>query len=93
MTRTAGIRYATERDWYMIRGRTLEAPGAHAQFHRLSADLVQSDEFLGEKHCWADREIKAISLRKDRPGSLTTWRTIGTTHHLRVVDRQIASLA
>jgi hypothetical protein len=91
MTRTAGIRYTIDRDWLVLRGRSLEKPGAFAQFHGLSRDLKGHKEFAGADHCWGDQEIRDCSGRRERPGSLTTWRAIGTRHHLCVVDRALAS--
>jgi hypothetical protein len=93
MTRTAGIRYTLERDWLLLRGHSLEKPGAFAQFHRLSRDLKNHKEFAGADHCWGDKEIRDCSARNERPGSLTTWRAVGTRHHLCVVDRAIASIS
>ncbi len=91
MTRTASIRYTIDRDWLVLRGRSLEKPGAFTQFHSLSRDLKDRKEFAGTDHCWGDQEIQDCSSRRERPGSLTTWRAIGTRHHLCVVDRALAS--
>jgi hypothetical protein len=92
MTRTANIRYTTDRDWLLLRGRSLEVPGAFAQFHGLSKDLLARVEFFGADHCWGDQEIRDCSKRSTRPGSLTSWRAVGTRHHIEVVSQQLTSL-
>ena len=88
---TAAIRYTTGDDWLIVRGATIKKAGGQ-QWFALAAQLTGRPEFAGSSHCQGDDFIDQCGGGTSGPGNLTTWRTVGTVHHLTVVDGQIASL-
>ena len=61
------------------------------QFRQLSATLRKRPEFYGTSFSWGDNYISNCADYATGPGSLTTWRQVGTNHHIAVVTNQIAS--
>ncbi len=85
---SASIRYTCEDDFYIYRGRGTRQRG-FKQFNILSEALIGSDEYYGVDHCEGDKYINTNGTLKLKPGSLTTWRWVGTCHHLTVVVNQL----
>lgn len=88
---SASIRYTLERDWLIIKGVSLSKGSKYKQFHSLSADLLQRNECFGESYSWGDRYIHECGNRATGPGNLTTWRAVGTNHHMALTCSQIMS--
>jgi hypothetical protein len=91
------LRYTTERDWRILKGRKNVRRGS-AQFYDLCAALVGMDCYAGRDFSWGDTCIAdaaasapegAHPLRNT--GNASTWRAIGTSHHLAFVSRLLAS--
>lgn len=89
MEPTASIRYATDIEWLILRGRSVRRGSGFAQFHGLSRTLIGRPEYRGAAFSWGDAYIDACARRTGNPGSLTTWRKVGTSHHLELVAQQI----
>lgn len=87
---SASIRYTTDNDWLLLKAGSLRKKG-FGQFHELSKVLLSRPEYKGASHCWGDEFIKLCAGRTTKPGSLTTWRKVGTNHHLTLVQQQVAS--
>lgn len=94
MQASATIRFTSENHWILVRGFGVRnrRHGGYDQFHRLAQTLTELDEFVGSDHCEGCGEIVEISQRSDRPGNLSTWRKIGTCHHLTLVTEQLSVL-
>ncbi len=90
MRLSAAIRYTTDSDWLLIKAGLLRKKG-FGQFHDLSKLLLSRPEYKGPSHCWGDEFISLCAGRTKNPGSLTTWRKVGTSHHLTLVQQQISS--
>lgn len=90
MRMSASIRYTTDRDWLIVKGRNVRQYGFE-QFFDLSQQIVNSPDYYGEGFSWGDQYIKRCAERQTGPGNATTWRKVGTSHHLTVVARQVAS--
>jgi hypothetical protein len=90
MTMTAAIRYTTDDDWLIVRGHKIRK--GDLQFQTLAGRLTARNEWQGGGHCWGDRYVDDAATRGGGPGGTTTWRAVGTNHHLTVVVAQIASL-
>ena len=88
---SAAIRYTVDDGWLIARGTNLRVAGAFRQFYRLSADIVGSRHYCGPDYSVGDQRIKQCASGKGGPGSLTTWRFIGTNHHLEKVARDLAT--
>ena len=90
----ANIRYTLETEWLICRGHkvTGAAYGGHAQFITLAAGLVADPRYCGASFSWGDGYIAQCAAGTVTSGNLTTWRAVGTNHHLAFVGRQIAKI-
>ena len=84
------IRYTIDNGWYIVRGENYKDFGLK-QYHELSRQILDSKYFFGTAFSWGDSYIQECANRSDRPGNLTTWRQVGTSHHIEKVTRDIAS--
>jgi hypothetical protein len=91
MRASASIRYTTAGDWLVLKGKGLRNYGFQ-QFHDLSKSLLKSPEYSGAEFSWGDQYIEDCASRNVSCGNLTTWRKVGTSHHIALVIEQIASL-
>lgn len=92
MRMSANLRYTLDRSWLMLKGRNVRDHGFE-QFNELCRMLVNSDGlFMGADYSWGDAYIDRAAQGTDGPGNATKWRQVGTSHHLAVVTKQIASL-
>lgn len=89
----ASIRYTITDDWLIARGRSLKGPvhGGFAQFQALCTQVVAHPAFCGAAFSWGDGYIDQCGQGQVGTGNLTTWRSVGTNHHLTFVARQLAS--
>ena len=87
----AAIRYTLSDSWLIAKGTNLRVAGAYAQFFALSAQIVGSRHYSGPDYSAGDKRIKECASRLVGPGNLTTWRFVGTNHHLEKVVRDLAS--
>ncbi len=90
---SAGIRYTLEEGWLIIRGMNLRKGKKGAQFHDLSSKLIKRNEYKGGEFSWGDDYIKKCAIEERGPGNLTTWRNVGTNHHITLVAAQLANLS
>lgn len=92
MRASASIRYTTDDDWLILKGQNLRDYG-YDQFHDVSDTLVNSGEYSGPEFSWGDWFIGECAGRRSSSGNLTTWRAVGTSHHISFVLRQVASFS
>lgn len=92
MRPSASIRYTTEDVWLILKGRNLRSHG-YKQFHDVSKTLVKNPAYSGPQFSWGDRYINDCANRLVSTGNLTTWRRVGTSHHIAFVTQQIANHA
>lgn len=83
------LRYTAAEHWLVLKGRRTD-PTGNAQFHRICQIIAAHPEFVGTPTGHADRRIAAGS--PEGPGNGTTWRMLGTTHHLDYVTLRLTSL-
>lgn len=91
MRMSASIRYTAPKEWLIVKGRNVRDHG-FAQFNALCSALVELPEFSGESFSWGDDFIAKCARREAGPGNATTWRKVGTNHHLTLVASQLANL-
>lgn len=91
MSMSAGLRYTTENEWLILKGRGVKKHGFE-QFNALCKKLVARDEYAGQDFSWGDSYIRRCANDEDGPGNATTWRKAGTSHHLAKVVGQLAAL-
>lgn len=91
MRASASIRYTMDEDWLVVKARSLRDHGFN-QFHEVCRTLVACSEYSGKDFSWGDRYIDECARNQTGPGNLTSWRKVGTSHHLTFVTAQLASL-
>ena len=92
MRASAGIRYTTEDVWLILKGKNLKDYG-YKQFHDVSKSLLTNAVYSGPEFSSGDRYIRDCANRVVSSGNLTTWRRVGTSHHIAYVTQQIANHA
>jgi hypothetical protein len=85
------IRYTAAEHWVVVRDGTRHRM---EEFHHLAMQIRRSEDaaFRGFEHCDGCETIVACSLRHTHPGNATTWRMVGTCHHLTTVLEQLSTL-
>lgn len=91
MQMSAQLRYTTETDWLVMKARNVKAHG-YGQFNDICRYLVTRPEYKGADFSWGDSAISEATAAGAASGNATTWRRIGTNHHLTFVVDQIANL-
>jgi len=87
----AAIRYTLDDLWMIVKRQSLSATPGYGQFNDASAILAARSEFMGAEHCKGCEFIASCGAGGPR-GNQTTWRTVGTCHHLTKTTQQLASL-
>jgi hypothetical protein len=90
MLMSANIRYTASNAWLVVKGRNVRQYGFD-QYFELSKLLVDREEYCGSDFSWGDRYIADCAEGVQGPGNATTWRKVGTNHHLTLVTRQLAN--
>ena len=92
------VRYTGELIWLLAKGTAYrrkkdkqQSVPANVQYPRLCNMIMQHREWKGASFSWGDGYIAACANGTDGPGSPTTWRAVGTNHHLTLVVDQLAS--
>jgi hypothetical protein len=91
MTRSASIRYTTEDNWLIVKGRSVKYFGS-GQYYSLCQTLIHRQEYSGQSFSWGDEYINSCAAGQTGPGSAMTWRKVGNSHHLAFVVDQISNL-
>jgi Beta protein len=88
MKPSASIRYTTDRSWFVFKGKNLKDHGFQ-QFHAVARSVKVHPVFSGERFSWGDDYIARCAQRQAGCGNLTTWRKVGTSHHIAFVSQQL----
>ncbi|HLG59817.1 MAG TPA: beta family protein [Vicinamibacterales bacterium] len=92
MRMSASIRYTTDASWLVLKGRNVREHGFD-QYFDLCRRLIDRSEYKGPGFSWGDEFIFKCAQGLGGPGNATTWRKVGTNHHLTLVARAIAAAA
>jgi ribosomal protein S19 len=88
---SANIRYTTNDSFLILKGRSTRDTGFD-QFRDLCKWLITQSEFKGAAFSAGDKFIYECARNpKIGPGNHTTWRSVGTNHHITLAFTQIAS--
>lgn len=90
---SAKIRYAADHNYYIVKGHNIrdERFGKNKQYHYLSKKVMESQHYCGSEFSWGDEYVQQCA-GGGGPGSLTTWVTVDTNHHIEKVTQDIANL-
>jgi hypothetical protein len=86
----ATIRYTIEDGWYIVKGDNVRDYGFE-QYHKLSQNVLASSYYSGPTFSWGDGYIQTCTNKSAKTGNLSTWRQVGTNHHIAKVTQDIAS--
>jgi hypothetical protein len=87
----ATIRYTIDDAWYVIKGKNVR-DYKFEQYRELSRRVVNSRHYCGSTFSWGDDYILRCADGTGKTGNLSTWRQVGTNHHIEKVIRDIASI-
>jgi hypothetical protein len=87
----ASLRYTTHDGWLIAKGKNVR-DHKFEQYRALCGTVVNSGGFAGAGFSYGDAYIEACAFGTASTGSLTTWRTMGTSHHVTQVVQDVASL-
>jgi hypothetical protein len=90
MRMSANIRYTTDNDWLVIKGRNVRQYG-FSQYFELCRLLIERPEYSGRGYSWGDDYIADCAAEIQGPGNATTWRKVGVNHHITLVTTELAS--
>lgn len=88
---SATIRYTTEDGWLIVKGPNVRDNG-YEQYRDHCRTVKASASYMGARFSEADRYISECAAGSAGTGNLTTWRKVGTNHHLEKVVQDISSL-
>lgn len=89
ITVSANIRYTSTEGFWIFKGRSLSR-FSFEQFRSLSKQLVEHTAYSGADFSWGDGYIQQCALGVGGTGNTTTWRRVGTNHHVTLVARQLS---
>lgn len=90
MKTTANIRYTIYDNWFIVRGQNIRDYSEHKD---LCKTIIKSKTYYGPNFSQGDKYILDCAEGKASTGNLTTWRWVGTNHHLVSVIQDVANLA
>ena len=88
----ASVRYTINNGWLVVRGQNVRDYG-FGQYRELCGVVIRAREYCGRDFSQGDDYIQSCAQGIASTGNLTTWRWVGTNHHLEMVARDIAGLA
>ena len=88
---SANIRYTTDDAWLIAKGTNVRKKGGYEQFRYLCKSIVDSQYYMGRQFSYGDEYIFTCASGSEKTGNPTTWRKVGTNHHLEKVVKDIAS--
>ena len=91
MKPSANIRYTIEDAWCVIKGRNVRDHGFE-QYEGQCRELIHRGFFAGADYSAGDKFIEDCALRNGSTGNLSTWRWVGTNHHITRVVRDLANV-
>jgi len=87
---SATIRYATDDAWLIVKGRNVR-DHKFEQYRDLCRTVASSPHFCGSEFSTGDQRIALCAAGGGTTGNLSTWREVGTNHHMEKVVRDIAN--
>jgi hypothetical protein len=89
---SATIRYTIDNSWYIVKGKNVrDKKFGFKQYRNLCRQVLASGYYCGLDFSWGDNYIQECASGTGKTGNLSTWRQVGTNHHIEKVTRDIAS--
>jgi len=87
---SATIRYTTDSEWFIIKGPNVR-DNQFGQYRGHCRSVTRHANYSGPDFSAGDKYIQGCANGSESTGNLTTWRWVGTNHHLEFVARGVAS--
>lgn len=86
----ASVRYAINDAWIVVKGSNVRDNG-FGQYQSLCQDVVNFKKYLGPGFSKGSEYIAKCGAGSESTGNLTTWRWVGTNHHMTKVVSDLSS--
>lgn len=97
MRMSPNIRYTTELQWLVAKGHAIsrkkdakKGKPMKDQYPELCKKIMKDPCWSGPAFSAGDKYIEQCSIKKVGSGNATTWRAVGTCHHIVFAVRQVA---
>jgi hypothetical protein len=84
------IRYAIDDAWMITKGPNVRDNG-YGQYVGHCKNVIASSHFFGSNFSEGDKYISDCAAGNAKTGNLSTWRWVGTNHHLEKAARDVAN--
>lgn len=93
MKPSATIRYTIDDGWYIVKGKKVRDKRLtnYSQYRKLCKQVLVSGYYCKPEFSWGDNYIQECANGTVTTGSLSTWRQVGTNHHIVKVTQDIAN--
>jgi len=88
---SATIRYTANNSWFIVKGPNVRDHG-YEQFRGHCGTVITSPHYLKPEFSYGDRYIDDCASGVAKTGNLSTWRMVGTNHHIEKVVSDVSSL-
>ncbi|MDR3575994.1 MAG: beta family protein [Anaerolineaceae bacterium] len=88
----ASVRYTIDEKWLVAKGQNVRDFGFD-QYKELCQKIIRSKYYYGTEFSEGDKYIYSCANDKVSTGNLSTWRWVGTNHHIETVAKDVAKLA
>ncbi len=88
---SASLRYAVKDAWIVVKGKNVRDYG-FGQYKGICAEIIANPAFSGRGFSAGDKFIVECAGGSGKNGNLSTWRKVGTNHHLEKVVSDLSSL-
>jgi hypothetical protein len=88
---SANIRYTIDDKWLICKGQNVRDYGL-SQFQQLCQMTVNTKHYNGQKYSYGDDYIYKCAQGTAKTGNLSTWREVGTNHHIEMLVRDLSNL-
>jgi hypothetical protein len=89
---SATIRYAIDDAWLIVKGRNVR-DYKYGQYRGLAKSVLNHSSFLGTNFSRGGKYISGCANGIESTGNLSTWRWVGTNHHLEKVARDLSNFS
>jgi len=89
---SATIRYAIDDAWLIVKGKNVR-DYKYGQYRGLAKSVLGHSSFLGTSFSKGGKYISDCANGTESTGNLSTWRWVGTNHHLEKVVRDLSSFS
>lgn len=88
---SATVRYTIDDAWLITKGSNVRDNGFE-QFRDRCGDVLKSGKAFPDGYSAGSDYVRGCHAKKEKTGNLTTWRWVGTNHHITKVVDDLANL-